>query len=70
MNDQLTMFLRNEEIELGQNYSDYSWLKGNPDNLRVFFEDKLADPDLDQDLRIDAELRLEELSNGIERSLI
>ena len=69
MNDQLRMFLREEEV-VTPDHTDYDWLKGNPDNLKIFFEDELADPFLDPELRTDAELRLEELSNGIERSLI
>ncbi|MFA5559605.1 MAG: hypothetical protein WDA59_09200 [Methanofastidiosum sp.] len=40
---------------------NYNWLKGNPDNLKMFFKEQLEDKSLIPELRADAERRLREL---------
>jgi len=40
---------------------NYNWLKGNPDNLILFFEEELRDKNLSQELRADAKRKLRKL---------
>jgi len=59
--EQLTLDL---EEKLEYNFKNYDWLKGNTDNLIIFFKDKLKDRNLKPHLRKDCIRRLKELERG------
>lgn len=48
------------EEKLNYNFENYDWLIGNPDNLRIFFREKLMG-DISQKLKNDCIKRLREL---------
>ncbi len=50
-----------EDIEPKIEILNYNWLKGNPENLKIFFREKLKDKNLKPYLKKDCLKRLKEL---------